>query len=411
MGMFNKFIVFNVFVAFAFVVNAAMSLDDCKARAADGDAEALWQLGQRYENGDGVRKDMLKAVSQYKKAAEKQHSKACGRLADFYEHGKVVGKDPVKAARYRAMAMGESGEAAAAIAQTAQDRAKVDNIEIALDYIIGRNGHARDAKKGIQLLYEVAKDNPTAQRVFVERWEKGDLDAGLSTLSSDDWQLVLPWFKKWFDKGKCRGGLVLGNDAYKKKRYEEAIAYWKSAGAAGLPKAWYMLGRFYCCNEEDGGGPKSMRSDIKAKTAYEKCLKLDHNYIDAKYDLGVLCILGEEKCIDYSRALGIFSELMKKYPNNISCPYFYGYAGCERAWNRLVSRWPDARVKYLWAQNDKQALTRYEYDELKRYVADLEQVWREEESYMQYVKKSVDKEYEPARKYYDRWLEQRRKRQ
>ena len=70
--MFNK----RLFAAgiVGFLLNAfasGMTLEECKERAAAGDAEALWQLGQRYENGEGARKDGLKAISQYRKAADK----------------------------------------------------------------------------------------------------------------------------------------------------------------------------------------------------------------------------------------------------------------------------------------------------------------------------------------------------
>ena len=408
MVMYNKL---NLLVVglFMFALNsfADMPLAECKEKVASGDAEAMWQLGQRYENGDGVRKDNLKAVSQYRKAAEKNHIKACFRMAQLYETGKIVGKDPVKAARYRALANGDSGEMAAALAKTAQDQSKIDYIEIALDYIIGRNGKERNAKEGIQILYKAAKDNPTAQRVFVERWEKGDLDAGLDTIGGEDWQLVLPWFKKQFDKGKCKGGMILANDSYRNKRYDEAVKYWRASGDAGVAKSWFLLGKFYCYDEENGGGPKSMRSDIKAKNAFEKCLKLDSTWFDAKINIGYLCAFGDDKCIDYRRAMNIFSAAMKSDSKNKCYPYWYGYAGRNNVWEKLNSRWSDKRVKYLWAKNDSKTLTNAEYYELKKFVDEVKQCEKDEESYMKYVLKSANKGYAPAKEYYDAWQKKR----
>ena len=402
--MFNK----RLFAAgiVGFLLNAfasGMTLEECKERAAAGDAEALWQLGQRYENGEGVRKDGLKAISQYRKAADKNHTRACERLAFFYETGKIVGKDPVKAARYRAQSKGESAEMAAALAQTAQDRSKVDYIEVALDYIIGRNGQSRDAKKGVQLLYKVAKDNPSAQRVFVERWEKGDLDEGLNTLDSEEWNLVIPWFRTQYEKGRRKGGMILGNEAYRNKRYDEAERYWRAAAEAGLPKAWFLLGKFYCFDERQGGGPKSLRSDIKAKKAFERCLKLDSSWSDARINIGFLCVFGDEKCIDYPRAMKIFSAAMKSDPNDQRFPYWYGCAGRNQIWSKLNSRWKDNRVRYLWAQNEKKALTNSEYLELKRFVAELKQCEADEEEYMRYILQSANKGYEPAKECYREW--------
>ncbi len=89
-----------------------MSVGECRRLAAEGDAEAQWQLGNRYETGDGVKKDAVRAVSQYKKAAAQGHKDACMKLASYYETGTLVGKNPALAEKYRSMADGEDAEAA-----------------------------------------------------------------------------------------------------------------------------------------------------------------------------------------------------------------------------------------------------------------------------------------------------------
>ena len=389
---------------------SAMPLSECREKAAAGDAEALWQLGQRYERGDGVRKDGLRALSQYRKAAEKDHAKACGRLAELYETGKFVAKDPVKAARYRAKSRGESVEAAAALAQTAQERAKIDPIEVALDYIIGRNGIDRDAKKGIALLYAEAKDNPTAQRVFVERWEKGDLDAGLDTLDGDDWKLVLPWFKTQFDRGRRKGGLLLGNEAYRERRYSDAADYWRASGAAGLAKSWFLLGKLYCYAEKDGGGPKYMRSDIKAKKAFERCFALDSSWTDAKINVGFLCLFGEERCTDYRRAMDIFSGAMTAWPNDLRFPYWYGLAGRYETCRQFNLQWRQGRVDYLLDKNKNGTLSPSEQVELQRFADEYRKFEAAEKKYMRYVQQSADKGYEPAKTCYTEWEKECKKR-
>ena len=85
MDMFNK-AVHAVCLVMAMSVASAMGekleLDECKDRASAGDADAAWQLGQRYESGDGVRKDNLRAVAQYRKAAAKNGcSGKCGTVS------------------------------------------------------------------------------------------------------------------------------------------------------------------------------------------------------------------------------------------------------------------------------------------------------------------------------------------
>ncbi len=61
-------------------------------------------LGYLYEHGDGVQKDMNKALSYYKKAAPGEEKlcgsgdgQACYELGYMYEHGYGVPKDPNKA--------------------------------------------------------------------------------------------------------------------------------------------------------------------------------------------------------------------------------------------------------------------------------------------------------------------------
>lgn len=388
---------------------AALPLDVCKERAAAGDAEALWQMGQRYEAGDDVRKDGLKAVSLYRKAAEKNHAKACARLAELYATGRVVAKDLVKAARYRAQSQGASGELAAAHAEKEQTSAKVDLIEVALDYIIGRNGKSRDAKKGVLLLYETARGNPTAQRVFVERWERGDLDAGLDTISDKEWRLVLPWFKAQFEKGRHKGGMVLGNAARKEGRYKEAVRYWMASGKAGLTKSWLLLGLFYCRDEKNGGGPKSMRSHVLAKRAFENCLMQDYSWLEPRMYLGLLCLYGDGKCIDYPRAREIFASLMKSNPDDARYLYWYGCAGRENIWRELDARWSKKRVKYLWEKYENRRLTQWESHELSRYIKDFKKCENEEAKCMQDILRAAEKGCKDAEKDYREWKKNRKR--
>ena len=53
-----------------FIVSAGISIETLESKAANGDNEALYQLGYVYENGQGVEIDLKKAKMYYKKAAE-----------------------------------------------------------------------------------------------------------------------------------------------------------------------------------------------------------------------------------------------------------------------------------------------------------------------------------------------------
>lgn len=406
MDLFNKLALATCIIVGMLSIAAfgeKYSLDECKAKASAGDAEAVWQLGQRYEDGDGVRKDNLRAVTQYRKAAEKNHPKACARLAELYDKGRIVGKDAVMAAKYRALANGGSAELATAIAKTSEEKAKVDEIEIALDYIIGRNGKQRDAKTGIRLLYQTAKDKPVAQRVFVERWEQGDLDDGLGTLDDSEWNLIIPWFKVQYEKGRRRGGLVLGNEAYHGKDYDAAVRYWRASGEAGCPRAWFQLGNLYWCDEDNGGGPKSLKSDAKAKYAYERCVKASGGWDEAWVRLGTVCLFGDKTAVNVGKAVEIFSRLVKKYPDDKWILYEYGLAGVYSEDDGFDSRWSKYRVEYLVAQSKNRYRSARDNADYQRMFADWKETNRRKKPYVQYIQRAASLGCEPAIKFMEKW--------
>ena len=367
-----------------------LPIDECRRLAAQGEPEAAYQLGVRYENGDGVRQDRLRALANFRKAADKGHREACRKLADIYEAGKWVSKDKILAAKYRAVAVGQSGDIAVLSAKEQMEKDNVDEIEVALDYIIGRDGKQCDAKTGIRLLYAAAKDKPVARRVFVQRWEKGDLDVGLETIGAEEWDMIVPWFKEQFDSGRhLMGGLILGNEARRKKDYQSAIAYYKTAGQAGLAKAWFYLGKLYdsSVKEDNGGGPKTLHNESKAKSAYENCLKIDPNYEEASYCLGLIHIFGESR--NYQKALLVFSGLLKKHPDDMWYLLAYGRAGFALEEESFFRKWPN--VERLIEKKRAGYMSDRERRDYNRAGADYEQMLKRREKYVVYIRRSAQK--------------------
>jgi len=399
MELFSRSIAICV-TSFALVLVAEqLPISECKRLSSQGDAEALYQMGVRYETGDGVRKDNLRALANYRKAADKGHRVACRKLADLYEAGKIVSKDPVLSAKYRAIAVGESGEVAEAKAKTESEVAQVDEIEVALDYIIGRNGKRRDAKAGIRLLYAAAKDKPVARRVFVQRWEKGDLDAGLETIGAEEWDMIVPWFKEQFDSGRhLMGGLILGNEARRKKDYQSAIAYYKTAGQAGLAKAWFYLGKLYDpgVDEDDGGGSRSVQSEPGAINAYENCLRIEPNYELASHRIGLIYLFGKSSH-NYKKALSIFEKLLKKRPNEMWYLYDYGAAGVLMEEEAFDKKWPN--VKAMLSRYDSGSATYRDERNLNRAAEDWRNVKSRCVKYINSIRKAANMGCAPARSF------------
>ena len=61
--------------------------------AEQGDADAQFNLGLAYANGQGVRQDYAEAVQRYRKAAEQGYADAQINLGNMYYKGRGVRQD------------------------------------------------------------------------------------------------------------------------------------------------------------------------------------------------------------------------------------------------------------------------------------------------------------------------------
>ena len=81
-----------------------MTLEELIRQAESGDAEAQYQLGLKYNKGDGVELDFNKAVYWFSKSAENGCSNGINALGVCYYYGEGVEKDVVKATELYAQA-------------------------------------------------------------------------------------------------------------------------------------------------------------------------------------------------------------------------------------------------------------------------------------------------------------------
>lgn len=81
--------------------------------AAEGNAQAQWELGKRYSDGRDVPKNLRKAARWYSRAAKQGHVEARFYLGNCYLHGWGVKKNEERARRLFRMAadQGHSGAA------------------------------------------------------------------------------------------------------------------------------------------------------------------------------------------------------------------------------------------------------------------------------------------------------------
>jgi TPR repeat protein len=73
---------------------------ECRKAAAQGDADAQYELGLCYGVGCGVPEDEVEAAKWYRKAAEQGHAEAQSNLGNCYHHGNGVKMDAVEAVKW-----------------------------------------------------------------------------------------------------------------------------------------------------------------------------------------------------------------------------------------------------------------------------------------------------------------------
>jgi putative methionine-R-sulfoxide reductase with GAF domain len=83
----------------------AKTPDDLRKLAEQGDAEAQWDMGFRYHNGQGVPQDDAQAVRWFQRAADQGHVNSQATLGAYYWAGRGVPKDLSQAYFWSAVAL------------------------------------------------------------------------------------------------------------------------------------------------------------------------------------------------------------------------------------------------------------------------------------------------------------------
>ena len=89
-----------------------VQLAEIRCLAEQGNAEAQFSLGFRYDEGEGVPRDSQEAVKWWRKAAEQGHDQAQFNLGDMYARGDGVSEDKTEAMKWLRFAA-EQGHAEA----------------------------------------------------------------------------------------------------------------------------------------------------------------------------------------------------------------------------------------------------------------------------------------------------------
>ena len=211
----------------------ATAFANFKELAAQGIAEAQFNLGLMYEKGQGVVQDYKLAVYLYAKAAEQGVALAQSNLGFMYDKGRGVAQDHKQAVYWYAKAAAQGN----AYAQT----------NLGVSYSTG-HGVAQDYK---QAVYWYAK--AAAQGVAEAQFNLGGMCYQGQGVAQDYKQAVY-WLEKAAAQGYAKAQSNLGSMYYQGQGvvqdYKQAAYWFAKEAEQGHAQAQFNLGAMY----DDGKG-------------------------------------------------------------------------------------------------------------------------------------------------------------
>lgn len=261
-------------------VQKELTLEEKFARvqkeAEGGGAEAQYNLGVRYKQGDGVSKDVTKAVEWFQKAAAQGSAEAHEYLGEMYKRGQDVSKDGAKAAELYRKALELYRKAAD------QGNAEAQNA-LGLRYRWGIHV-PRDVTKAAEWYQKAAvQGNAEAQNALGEIYEIGDS-------APKDAVKAVEWYQKAAAQGHVGAQLNLGdmyvNDRGVLKNEAKAVEWWQKAAAQKSADAQFKLGAMY------GNGAGVPKNVAKAVEWFEKAAA--QGEVHAQFFLGLLYKNGQD---------------------------------------------------------------------------------------------------------------------
>ena len=190
--------------------------------------DVQFNLAVMYENGEGVEKDVFKAVKWYRKAAERGNTYAQFNLGLAYIQGKAVKQDEVEAFKWFYKAA-DQGYAAA-------------QYNLGVMYRDGR-GVTENESEAVKWYRKAAEQgHAVAQYILALYYMKGEV------IGPSDIEAV-NWFRKAAEQGEAGAQYCLGvmyNDGRGvSKDYKEAVNWYHKSAEQGYIKAQYNLGVMY----------------------------------------------------------------------------------------------------------------------------------------------------------------------
>ncbi|GAB4337073.1 MAG: hypothetical protein OHK0038_15370 [Flammeovirgaceae bacterium] len=218
-------------------------------------------MGQKYEIGDGVEKDINKALDYYKQSAEQGFSKAQLILGDWYAQGRVTPQN-LRLSVKNYLKAANAGEVDAIKALNQFDLTGLADVEsfdylffmsskgdaeshykLALLYFNGKNGAPLDEHKGREMMHKAALQDHIKSILFLGHlYEKGNHYVQQNLEES------YKWFRKAAYLGNDSAAFYMGVAFEEAKGIEKddkkAIQWYLKAANAGIKDAEERLSKY-----------------------------------------------------------------------------------------------------------------------------------------------------------------------
>jgi hypothetical protein len=235
-------------------------IEALRAKAEQGDAEAQYNLGLMYANGDGVPQDDAEAVRWLRLAADQGLSQAQFNLGVAYRFGRGVPQDDAEAARWYRLAADQGFDRAQynlGVQYRDGQGVAQDDVEAVRWFRLAADQGFDRAQYNLGLMYEfdrgVPQDEVEATRLYRLAAEQGNAYA------------------------QFRLGLISQSDA-------EKAGWYRLAAEQGFAPAQYLLGFMYI----NGGGV--LQDDAEAGRWFR--LAAEQGDAGAQFEVGLMYGLG-----------------------------------------------------------------------------------------------------------------------
>ena len=325
--------------------NYAIAAEWYRKSAEQGNAEAQYSLGSMYENGEGVSKDLDKAVEWYRKSAEQGNADAQNNLGCMYYYGMGVSQDYAKALEW----IRKSVEQGNADAQHNLGYMYQHGLGVSQDYAKALEWYRKSAEQGndaaqnnLGHMYNdglgVSQDYAKALEWYRKSAEQGN-DAAQNNLGhmyndglgvSQDYAKALEWYRKSAEQGNAKAQFNLGEMYYYgrgvSKDFAKAVEWYRKSAEQGEAEAQVFLGKMYV-----------NRDFVKAVEWYRKAA--EQGEAEAQCILGKIYEEGRGVSRDYAKAVEWYRKSAEQgnadAQNNLGDMYYYG-RGVSRDYAKAV---------------------------------------------------------------------------